>query len=88
MLCPLAQEQYLVPEHKTVAVSEVVNRLAMLVVGEAYAGDAHLTHRRFIRGDVLRLRGPAFAFTVLMVADAVHGYVFSVEKEAPVRIEP
>jgi hypothetical protein len=60
----------------------------MLVVGEAYAGDAHLTHRRFIRGDVLRLRGPAFAFTVLMLADAVHGYVFSVEKEAPVRIEP
>jgi hypothetical protein len=30
----------------------------------------------------------AFAFTVLMVTDAVHGYVFSVEKEAAVRIEP
>jgi hypothetical protein len=65
-----------------------MNRLAILVVAEAYAGDAHLTHRRFIRGDVLRLRGPAFAFTVLIVADAMDGYVFSVEKETTVRIEP
>jgi hypothetical protein len=85
---PLAHERNLVPEHKTVAVSEVMNRLTMLVMGEAYAGDAHLTHRRLICGDVLQLRAPPFPFTVLMVADAVHGYMFSVEKEATVRIEP
>ena len=74
-------------EHKAVAVSEVMNRLAMLVVGEAYAGHPHLTHHRLVRGNVLWFRRPTFAFTILVIADAVDGDVFSVEEQSLIRIE-
>jgi hypothetical protein len=70
---PLAYQGYLVPEHKSVAVREVVNRLAVLVVGQANAGHPHLTHGRFVRGNVLRFRRPTLAFTILVIADAVYG---------------
>ena len=85
---PLAYQGYLVPEHKSVPVREVVNGLAMLVMSEAYAGDSHLTHRCLVCGNVLRFRGPALAFAILVIADAMHGHVFSVQEQPVVRIEP
>jgi len=67
--------------------SSFVNRLAVLVVNEANAGHPHLAHHRHVRGNVLRFRRPTFAFTILVIADAVDGDVFSVEEESLIRIE-
>src|SRR6478609_11381733 len=57
-------------------------------MGEAYAGDAHLTHHRLVRGSVLWRRRPTLPFTILVIADAVYGHVFSVQEQSTLRIEP
>ena len=53
--------------------------LAVLVVGEADAGDTHLTHGCFVSAGVFWFGSPAFALAVLMVAHAMDGDVFSIE---------
>ena len=84
---PGGDQRNFIPHQQAIAVGEIVDRLAMLIMRQADRVDAHLAHDRHVGGDIGRVDRPALAFAVLMIADAAQLDMLVVEEQALVWID-
>ena len=84
---PFRHQRNFVPQDKAIPVRQIVDVLALLIVGEADGVGAHFADQGHILVFIGAGKRPALAFLVLVARDPVQGHVASIEEKALFRID-